>query len=347
MLRMTLSLTLALWVGANLAFAQDKVKGASKSKPTASVGEKKPPPPTPAKKQVRRLLSAAEGPAVKKREQVRLLRADARKVQERKTIVCRLRNNPAVDMAQVINEFLRSERAVAQPPKLDGSPVIMPEAIINSLIISATPHRLDEITELVEKLDRPSAMVRLEVLLVEVSLADEANKEAGELVLKASAKSVDAAITELKKRGELTVLARPQILTLDNQSAFIQIGQRLPRITGASVSSRGRANSVTLENVGLTLGVTSRINAEQRLVTMEIDFEKSHLGPDKEGVPLTTSPTGEEVRSPRIDTLTAQTTVKGRSGQSLILGGLVHKSEFGWRELLIVVTPHIVTAEDD
>ena len=347
MSRMMFGLTLALWVGVNLAFAQDNVKKATGVKPAADAGEEKPLPPAAVKKQVRRLLSAAEGPAAKKREKVSLLRAHPAKVEPRESTVCRVRNQPAVDVASAINEFLRSERGAQPAAKPEGEAVIVAEPISNSLIIGATPQMLHDVLELVEALDRSSAMVRLEVLLVEVALGDEAKKEPSELVLKASAESMDAAIEALKKRGELTVLARPQIMTLDNQPAFLQIGQRVPRITGANVSSRGRTNSVTFEDMGLSLGLTPRIDAEKGLVTMEIDFEKSHLGPEEEGAPLATSPDGEQIRLPRVETVTAQATVKGRSGQALMLGGLVHESEFGWRELSIILTPHIVSPEED
>ena len=58
----------------------------------------------------------------------------------------------------------------------------------------------------------------------------------------------------------------------------------MPRITGASVSSSGRVNNVEMENVGLILAVTARIN-DDGLVTMEVDLEKSQLGDADEGTP--------------------------------------------------------------
>ncbi len=53
-----------------------------------------------------------------------------------------------------------------------------------------------------------------------------------ELSVTLNSSGVDAVIEGLRERGELKVLARPQIMTLDNQPAFIQIGKRVPRITG-------------------------------------------------------------------------------------------------------------------
>lgn len=194
----------------------------------------------------------------------------------------------------------------------------------------------------------------------------------GGFVFSASSESVSVLIRALKECRRLEVLSRPQIMTLDNQPAFIQVGERVPRITGAQISETGQINNITLENVGLILGVTPRISPDG-LVVMEIDAEKSEVGPEEEGVPVSISATGEVIRSPRIETITAQTTVSAASGQTVVLGGLITKNAtkvsrkvpllgdlpgvgFLFRydgkqvrrtELLIIMTPHIVRTKED
>ncbi|MBX7165085.1 MAG: hypothetical protein K1X74_01930 [Pirellulales bacterium] len=192
----------------------------------------------------------------------------------------------------------------------------------------------------------------------------------GGLVLSASSESVSMLIRALKENRRLDVLSRPQVMTLDNQPAFIQVGQRVPRITGTTINQFSQVNTIALENVGLILGVTPRISPDG-LVVMEIDAEKSELGPDAEGIPVSISSTGEVIRSPRINTTTAQTTVSAASGQTIILGGLIVKATtqihrkvpllgdipvlgmlFRYdanlnrrNELLIILTPHVVRNE--
>ncbi|MBN8627062.1 MAG: type II and III secretion system protein, partial [Planctomycetes bacterium] len=109
------------------------------------------------------------------------------------------------------------------------------------------------------------------------------------------------------------------------------------------------------------------------LVVMEIDAEKSALGPELEGVPISVSVTGEVVRQPLINTTTAQTTVSAMDGQTVVLGGLITKARSTVKrrvpylsdipilgnlfrydnissertELLIIMTPHIVRDEED
>ncbi len=172
----------------------------------------------------------------------------------------------------------------------------------------------------------------------------------------------------LAENHRVDILQRPQIMTLDNQPAFIQVGQRVPRITAVTNNAvTGNTNSITLDNVGLILGVTPRISPDG-LVVMQIDAEKSELESDATGIPIFTSPTGQVIRSPIIDATTAQTTVAAMSEQTVVLGGLITKSKskehhgvpvlddipvinnfFRYdstikekTELLIIMTPHIV-----
>ena len=204
---------------------------------------------------------------------------------------------------------------------------------------------------------------------------DRVNDELGfgGLVLSASSDSVSILIRALQESRRLEVLSRPQVRTLDNQSAFIQVGQRVPRITASNITEGGlQTNTVELENVGLILGVTPRISPDG-MVVMEVDAEKSQLGPEEEGIPITVSVDGSVIRSPRIDTRTAQATVSAASGETIILGGLItnrkesvarqvpylsripllgdvfryDREEKQRTELLIILTPHVIRTPAD
>ena len=146
----------------------------------------------------------------------------------------------------------------------------------------------------------------------------------GGLVFAASSRNINILLRALQESRRLDVLSRPQIRTLDNQPAFIQVGQRVPRIVGSTVNQNGQSNTVALENVGLIIGVTPRISPDG-MVVMEVDAEKSALGPEQEGVPVSVSVDGTVIRAPRIDTTTAQATVSAASGETIVLGGLITK----------------------
>ena len=54
------------------------------------------------------------------------------------------------------------------------------------------------------------------------------------LVLSAASENVSALLRALSENHRVEILQRPQIMTLDNQPAFIQVGQRVPRITSVT-----------------------------------------------------------------------------------------------------------------
>lgn len=194
----------------------------------------------------------------------------------------------------------------------------------------------------------------------------------GGLVLSASGRNVSALLRALQESRRLEILSRPQIRSLDNQPAYIQVGQRVPRIIGSTVNQNGQTNTVALENVGLIMGVTPRISPDGTVV-MEVDAEKSQLGPELDGIPVSVSADGTIIRSPRIDTTTAQTTVSAASGETIVLGGLITKSseqinrKVPWlgdipilknlfrydsnsgrrTELIIILTPHVIRSSLD
>ncbi|MCL4204927.1 MAG: hypothetical protein KJ000_20805 [Pirellulaceae bacterium] len=193
----------------------------------------------------------------------------------------------------------------------------------------------------------------------------------GGFVLSASSESVSMLIRALQQTRRMEVLGRPQIMTLDNQPAFIQVGERVPRITGSRFDGRVQTNSVELENTGLILGVTPRISPEG-LVVMEIDAEKSKVGREEDGIPVSVVE-GGVIRSPKIAVTTAQTTVSAASGETIVLGGLITKDTDTVRrrvpylssipvlghlfrydsnktlrtELLIILTPQVIRNEQD
>lgn len=144
----------------------------------------------------------------------------------------------------------------------------------------------------------------------------------GGMVLSASSENVSVLIRALQQSNRLEVLSRPQIRTLDNQAAFIQIGQRVPRLETVSVNTAGSVNGVRLENVGLILGVTPRISPDG-MVLMEVDAEKSEVDQTDQGIPVSVSTGGTVIRSPIFNITTASTTVSANSGETIIIGGLI------------------------
>ncbi|QDT63632.1 secretin N-terminal domain-containing protein [Calycomorphotria hydatis] len=148
----------------------------------------------------------------------------------------------------------------------------------------------------------------------------------GGLVLAASSESVSVLIRALAAKRKVHILSRPQIRTLDNQLAEIQVGQQVPVVRGVTVNAVGSANpNVNIEDVGIILSVTPRINPDGTIV-METIATKSAVSDD--GVPIFTDVnTGAVVESPIINISTARATVSVGNGQTIVLGGMITKRD--------------------
>ena len=176
----------------------------------------------------------------------------------------------------------------------------------------------------------------------------------------------------LNETGSMEIISRPQITTLDNQTAYIQVGERVPLVASSSLTQFGQVNTVETEDVGILLLVTPRINSDGNVV-MEIDAEKSDVGPEREGIPISVSPDGTILRSPRVTVARATTTVSAASGQTIVIGGLITTNNStlsrkvpwlgdlpvlgnlfrydgysnGRKELLIILTPQVIRGRAD
>lgn len=129
--------------------------------------------------------------------------------------------------------------------------------------------------------------------------------------------SMAVILNALEKQGNSNILSTPSLLTLDNEEAYITVGQNVPFITG-SYSNTGGANTVQnpfqtieRENVGITLKVTPQVN-EGDSVVLDIVQEISSLT----GTVLSASDLITNERK-------IETKVLAADGDVIILGGLV------------------------
>lgn len=150
----------------------------------------------------------------------------------------------------------------------------------------------------------------------------------GGLVLSASSESISVLLRALAAHRQVQILSNPQILALDNQLAEIQQGQLVPVVNGITVNQNtGAANpNVQQQPAGIILTVTPRISPEGQIV-MEVIAEKSVFDLAN-GVPLFTDvTTGNTILSPVKDIATAITSAKVQDGQTVVIGGLITKTD--------------------
>ncbi|GIW92160.1 MAG: general secretion pathway protein GspD [Pirellulaceae bacterium] len=147
----------------------------------------------------------------------------------------------------------------------------------------------------------------------------------GGLVLSAANESINVLIRALQDAGRLQVLSRPTVMTLDAQPAFVQVGARVPRITGTTITQGIVQNQTQDTDVGILLRIQPRVN-QDGLIVMVIDTEKSEVGPREQGIPIAVDQQGNPILSPQINTTTAQATISAYSGQTVVFAGLITKN---------------------
>jgi type II secretory pathway component GspD/PulD (secretin) len=263
-------------------------------------------------------------------------------------VICRVSHVPVSAVAQTIGKLLRGEGQLipsgGQPERAAParSVVLVPDVLGNLLLLAGPPDAVKEVQRLIEELDQPPGMLVLEVVVGEAPVSQETPAAGSrEAEGKPSAGGPAAQVRAVERPPKMEIIGRGRLTAMNNQSSQIQIGTRVPPVAGtSSPSTPGRASEVSAESVGLTLAVTPRIIPGA--VVMEIDVIQSQLGPDSESVTIGFSG-NQPLRSAKIDTTVAKTTVRIADGQAMVLGSIARTGKPD-KELLIVVTPHIIQA---
>ncbi len=125
-------------------------------------------------------------------------------------------------------------------------------------------------------------------------------------------------LSALNEQNNANILSTPSLLTLDNQEAYITVGQNVPFVTGSFTNTGaggdGAQNpfqTIQRENVGITLTVTPHIN-EGDSVVLDIVQEVSSLS----GLSAVASDLITNERK-------IQTKVLAQDNRVVVLGGLI------------------------
>jgi type II secretory pathway component GspD/PulD (secretin) len=188
----------------------------------------------------------------------------------------------------------------------------------------------------------------------------------GGFVFSAASDSFSLLIRALKTQGRIDILARPQVQTLDNQSARVFVGQNFPIIQGSTINAQGFAQAaVTYEPVGVELLVTPKINPDGKILM--------RVTPTVSTPQQTTVAVGNGIFAVAVNQETVDTTVIAQDGETVAIGGLIQRNDtksenkIPWfgdlplvgaafryrtqskakRELLVIMTPHIVKTRAD
>ncbi|MEM7691172.1 MAG: type II secretion system secretin GspD [Pseudomonadota bacterium] len=131
--------------------------------------------------------------------------------------------------------------------------------------------------------------------------------------------SMTVILNALEEQTNANILSTPSLLTLDNQEAFITVGQNVPFITGSFTNTGANAGAtnpfqtIERQNVGITLTVTPQIN-EGDSVVLDIKQEVNSLTNATASVDASDIITNERL---------IQTKVLASDSRVVVLGGLI------------------------
>lgn len=237
----------------------------------------------------------------------------------------------------------------------------------NSLIITDTPMKMEVIAKVIASLDVAVPQVMLEVEMLDVSkdTVDKVgfkfgdtpftavitgatasmgfpyhgwskifNTGDGSLSINPSTSAYQIQLDFIRTRTDTKYLARPKLLTLNNETAEISItkdevvGREDTVITTngvtttTSVFKRSTDLVLSKEGTGIFFRVTPQINLDTNEVTMAI-YPKTSVTSRS---PLSITTTPQNLQSD-VEIRTTKSMVKVADGETVVLGGLIHQDK--------------------
>jgi len=254
---------------------------------------------------------------------------DQRELVELETRIIKISNSGSDDVVKTAKSLL-SERGQ-----------VISDTRSNSIIIREVPANLDKVIDYIKELDKPAKQIKISAQLLEVFTNDlkelgiewtaegtytknsgvsyaqkgevvarRGSEVAGRYTINALQKgwSIDGIVEAIVNSGKGKIIAHPEITTVENKQAKIQLGQKVP------VKQFDQSGNVVIkfEEVGTILNVTPHITAENQIL-MYLRPERSTYQFDPNGVIINTS--------------NAETNVIVENGQTAVIGGLTTQDE--------------------
>lgn len=153
----------------------------------------------------------------------------------------------------------------------------------NYLLVRADAAVVDEVVQLLSRLDRRPRAVNVELFVVDLAAkAGTDSKGVNEADFSGPAKDVVERVISQVGKGTLSGLKRIRFVVLEDQPMRIEVGESIPSITLASMPGvaerRGgeRIAPVHYREIGTRVTAIARMSDEQG-VTLELDFEHRQM----------------------------------------------------------------------
>ncbi len=257
--------------------------------------------------------------------------------------IIKLKNLESKKIMPVINKIAASYK---------NKPFVSYEHDSNTVVLIGNKNEVNEISNLINKLDIRKTQIYVEARIIEISEIRTKNlgvkyglsggtstgsslftfasslNDGDSIVLDSSIRdftpltsmsvlALGATINLLKENLALEIISEPSILCLDNQESSIYVGETRSIKTGTTTTSGGNINdSYTREDIGLKLNVRPRIIGDEIMLNIQTILEDIKQSRTQSGNPITLK---KEIK----------TTAIVKNSESVILGGLIkNKTDF-------------------
>ena len=255
-------------------------------------------------------------------------RVEQQKMVDLDTKIIKISNSVSGDIMNAVKSLMSERGSVESDPRS------------NSIIIQDVPDNMERLMGYIAELDKPAHQIKISAQLVEIYTDDmyelgvdwyaggtevfdhhsvtqgldinasDVSKSvvSYQVAVAGTGYDVRAMVDAIVANGRGKIIAHPEITTIDNHEARIQMGARVP------VKQFDESGNVVIqfEEVGTMLTVTPHITAENQIL-MNLKPERSTFEFDPNGVIINTS--------------NAQTTVIVANGQTAVIGGLTTEDE--------------------
>jgi hypothetical protein len=146
-------------------------------------------------------------------------------------------------------------------------------------------------------------------------------------------------LAQLKHNGRVRSSRELRMLTLDGQTAQVQVGADQPRVTATSYSNRGRQNQLMYRQVGTMIEARPRVDSEKR-IQVQLDYNMSDVAKSND-IALSEEPDGKSQFADVTITRQFKSTASLKNGGAAMvhcdaLAGAADKSGEGQTELAIL-----------
>jgi type II secretory pathway component GspD/PulD (secretin) len=204
----------------------------------------------------------------------------------------------------------------------EGKVRINPE--YNSVTVDGTPEVLWKVANIIEQMDQPVEQIFVVAQMVEVTRSD-----ALKLGFEYTTPSYDNSVVPYRAQFTVTsdlsktigtgkIIARPAISAFNGQEATLLMGDKVPVITN-STSNGTSSSTITFQDVGAQLKVTPYVNDKgKQLITLDLEPSVSSVA---------AWITSGDSKAPQISTRSAKTKIRVKSGENIVIGGLMKDSD--------------------